>query len=60
MLFILLMRANGAITAFFLPERLASSSNFQGIVIRIKGFPAGNRLAQKYEGEKKSTVRNRC
>lgn len=42
----------------FQTGRSASSSNFQGTVIRIKGFPTENRLSQKYL-EKKSTVGNK-
>lgn len=48
MLFIFLMKSKRTITAFLLPEKSALLRNFQGILIRIKGFPAGNRLSQKY------------
>lgn len=51
MLFIFFVKSKRTITVFLLTEKSASLSNFQGILIRIKGFPAGNGLAQKYFGK---------
>jgi len=48
MLVLFLTGINGTATAFFLPERLSSLSNFQGTANRIKGILIGNTLAQKY------------